>query len=74
VVFFALVAAYHVKSDGWNPLKWRRNASMQIQRPPPKVVVPGRRRGQLVFPNPKRTIWDEENAKAMVLFIWGWLK
>lgn len=74
LVFFALVAAYHVKSDGWNPLKWRRNASMQIHRPPPKVVVPGRRRGHLEFPEPKEPIWAEENLKALVAFIWGWLK
>lgn len=73
VAFFALTAAYHVKSDGWNPLKWRRNASMQIQRPPPKVVVPGRRRGALELPNPKVT-WTEENVKAFVNWIWVWLK
>ncbi|KAF2199453.1 hypothetical protein GQ43DRAFT_116760 [Delitschia confertaspora ATCC 74209] len=74
VVFFALIAAYHVKSDGWNPLKWKRNASMQIQRPPPKVVVPGRRRGHLELPNPKEPMWNEENFKATVNFIWHWLK
>ncbi|KAF2710904.1 hypothetical protein K504DRAFT_453937 [Pleomassaria siparia CBS 279.74] len=74
LAFFALIAAYHVKSDGRNPMKWRRNASMQIHRPPPKVVVPGRRRGHLVFPNPKDPIWVEENFKAFIGFIWGWLK
>ncbi|KAF1961481.1 hypothetical protein CC80DRAFT_488742 [Byssothecium circinans] len=74
LAFFALVAAYHVKSDGWNPLNWRRNASMQIHRPPPKVVVPGRRRGQLELPNPKAPLWEPENVKALVAFIWGWLK
>ncbi|KAF2261629.1 hypothetical protein CC78DRAFT_343555 [Lojkania enalia] len=74
VAFFALVAAYHVKSDGWNPLKWRRNASMQIHRPPPKVVCPGRRRGHLEYPNPKAPIWDEENLKALINFVWCWLK
>jgi amino acid transporter len=47
---------------------------MQIQRPPPKVVVPGRRRGHLEYPNPKEPIWNEENFKALVNFIWGWLK
>ncbi|KAF2183908.1 hypothetical protein K469DRAFT_667627 [Zopfia rhizophila CBS 207.26] len=74
VAFFTIVAAYHVKSDGWNPFKWRRNASMQISRPPPKVVVPGRRRGHLEFPNTKQPIWDKENFKALVNFIWVWLK
>ncbi|PVH99630.1 hypothetical protein DM02DRAFT_656185 [Periconia macrospinosa] len=74
LAFFTLIAAYHVKSDGWNPLKWRRNASMQIHRPPPRVVVPGRRRGQLEFPNPKAPVWEPENAKALIAFSWGWLK
>ena len=72
--FFALVAAYHVKTDGWNPLKWKRSASNQIHRPPPKVVVPGRRRGYLHYPNPKAPMWETDNAKAIVNFIWGWLK
>jgi amino acid transporter len=74
LAFFVLIAAYHVKSDGWNPLKWRRHASMQIQRPPPKVVVPGRRRGHFDLPNPKEPMWNEENLKAVVNFIWQWLK
>ncbi|KAF2016583.1 hypothetical protein BU24DRAFT_409674 [Aaosphaeria arxii CBS 175.79] len=74
LAFFALVAAYHIKSDGYNPLKWRRNASMQIHRPPPKVVVPGRRRGHLIYPQPKEPVWNGENLKALVSFIWGWLK
>ncbi|KAF2744533.1 hypothetical protein M011DRAFT_470381 [Sporormia fimetaria CBS 119925] len=72
--FFVLIAAYHVKSDGWDPRKWRRNASMQIHRPPPKVVVPGRRRGHLVYPDPKAPVWDPENLKALASFIWGWMK
>ena len=73
IVFFALVAAYHVKSDGWNPLKWRRSASMQLARPQPMVVAPGRRRGQLVFPNHKN-YWSEENFKAVGEWVWCWLK
>ncbi|OCL15268.1 hypothetical protein AOQ84DRAFT_411865 [Glonium stellatum] len=73
IVFFALIAAYHVKSDGWNPLKWRRAASMQLARPPPMVVAPGRRRGQLIFPNRKKC-WSEENFKALMEWVWCWLK
>lgn len=72
--FFALVAAYHVKTDGWNPFHWRRHASNQLNRPPPKVVVPGRRRGYFHYPNPKAPFWESENAKATVNYIWGWLK
>jgi amino acid transporter len=74
VALFAIVAAYHIRSDGWNPFKWRRNASMQIMRPPPKVVVPGRRRGRLQLPNPKLPLWERQNLQAIVSFIWVWLK
>ncbi|OCK99929.1 uncharacterized protein K441DRAFT_652205 [Cenococcum geophilum 1.58] len=73
IVFFALVAAYHVKSDGWNPLKWKRSASMQLARPQPMVVAPGRRRGQLVFPNRKKYL-SEENFKAFGEWVWCWMK
>ncbi|KAF2436819.1 proline-specific permease [Tothia fuscella] len=73
VVFFLLVAAYHVKMDGWNPLSWKRHASLQIQRPPPKVVVPGRRRGILHLPNEKR-VFTVKNSKAFADWVWVWLK
>jgi amino acid permease len=71
--FILLVGLYHIKSDGWNPLKWRVSASMQIQRPPPKVVVPGRRRGVLTLPDQKKW-FTEDNAKAVVDWLWVWIR
>lgn len=73
VAFFLLVALYHIKTDGLNPFSWRLSSSMQIQRPPPKVVVPGRRRGVLDLPNKKKT-FAEENVQSFVDWLWVWLK
>jgi yeast amino acid transporter len=66
-----MVALYHMKSDGYNPLKWRVSASMQIQRPPPKVVVPGRRRGQLEWVDKD---WTWANVKALIDWVWVWVR
>jgi amino acid permease len=72
VVFFVVISLYHIKSDGWNPWNWRWSPSMQIQRPPPMVVA-GRRRGILQFPNRKRP-FSSENFAAILDWIWVWLK
>lgn len=73
VAFGLLIALYHIKSDGWNPMRWRWNASMQIQRPPPKVVASGRRRGKLVFPDEKE-LFTGDNARTLAEWVWVWLK
>ncbi|KAF1817393.1 proline-specific permease [Eremomyces bilateralis CBS 781.70] len=73
VAFLILILFYHIKSDGWNPANWRWSASMQIQRPPPKVVVSGRRRGKLVFPDQKE-LFTSDNGKSLLEWIWVWLK
>ncbi|KAN0079641.1 Amino acid permease/ SLC12A domain containing protein [Elaphomyces granulatus] len=73
VAFIILVMLYHIKSDGLNPLRWRLSASMEIQRPPPKVVVAARRRGVLHLPDQKQ-LFTEENAKAIIDWVWVWVK
>ncbi|KAL5389219.1 hypothetical protein DPSP01_002532 [Paraphaeosphaeria sporulosa] len=72
--YVLIIAAYHVRSDGWRLWKWRRHASLNIQRPPPKVVVPGRRRGRLHLPNPKHALWEADNMRAIGAWMWLWLK
>lgn len=73
LAFFVIIALYHMKTDGVMPWKWRRHASMQIHRPPPKIVVSGRRRGVLNLPNEKR-LFVPENFEAVAMWIWCWLK
>lgn len=73
LAFGLIVAAYHVRMDGWDPRKWKRHASMQIQRPLPKVVVQGRRRGTLHLPN-RKFLLAGENWKAFADWVWVWLK
>jgi amino acid transporter len=46
---------------------------MEIQRPPPKVVVAARRRGVLHLPDQKQ-LFTEENAKAIIDWVWVWVK
>jgi amino acid transporter len=73
VAFFVIVALYHMRTDGLAPWKWRRHASLQIQRPPPKIVVAGRRRGTLHLPNKKKW-FTTENFEAMMVWLWCWLR
>lgn len=72
-VFFIVIGLYHIKSDGWNLWKWKWNPSMQLQRPPPKVVVPGRRRGILEIPN-RKDPFSSENVMAFLSWVWVWMK
>ena len=73
VAFFALIGLYHIKSDGLNPINWRWSALMQIQRPPPLVVVSSRRRGVLVLPDQKQLV-SLDNLKAFADWVWVWVK
>lgn len=70
VAFAVIVCLYHIKMDGWNPLNWRRHASMEIFRPPPKAVVPGRRRGVLEIKDEKGSF----KVMGLVDWLWCWLK
>ena len=73
-VFIVLVMVYHVMLDKtWNPLKWRRNASRQIQDPPPIEVTRRPRAGKLALPSQGKTS-TFENAGAVCRFIWAWIK
>lgn len=73
VGFFVLIGLYHIKSDGINPMRWRWSASMQIQHPPPIVVVSSRRRGVLVLPDQKQ-LATIDNLKAFADWMWVWVK
>lgn len=46
---------------------------MQIERPPPIVVVSSRRRGVLILPDRKRLV-TLDSARAFIDWIWVWVK
>lgn len=71
--FVVLTILYHIKLDGYDVRKWRFRPSMQIQRPPPKIVAPEKRRGKLRLPDRKRLL-TVDNAKAYADWLWVWIK
>lgn len=74
-VFIILVSAYHIKDQqGWNPLKWSRRITMDINNPTvTKEKDFRRRKGRLHRAN-KKTLFCKENADRIREFIWTWVK
>lgn len=75
LIFVALVAAYHVKDENeWNPFRWTRRATMDIDNPiATREKDLRQRKGRLHRANRKK-IFCKENGKRALEFIWIWLK
>ena len=74
-IFIVLVAAYHVKAEReWNPFRWSRRATMDIDNPvATREKDMRKRRGRLHRAN-RKTFLCRENARRMLEFVWVWLK
>jgi len=72
-VFCCIVAAYHVKLDGWNPKQWSFRNSRELLQPPPEVVLREDRVGSLRLPNSTK-LFSRENALPFLKWVWAWLK
>ena len=74
-VFVLLVSAYHIKDQqGWNPLKWSRRVTMDVNNPTvTREKDIRRRKGRLHRAN-KKTFFCKENGYRILEFIWTWLK
>ena len=74
-VFVILVSAYHIKDQqGWNPLRWSRRVTMDINNPTvTREKDIRRRKGRLHRAN-KKVFFCKENAQRIGEFIWTWMK
>lgn len=74
-VFFFLISAYHIKDQqGWNPLKWSRRVTMDVNNPTVTREKDFRhRKGPLHRAN-KKKVFCKENAARVGEFIWTWTK
>lgn len=74
-IFLLLISLYHIKDERtWNPFKWTRRATMNVQGPMETTQTnPLLRRGRLHRANVQR-FWTKENARTVREFIWVWLK
>jgi yeast amino acid transporter len=75
IVFVLLVSAYHIKDrQGWNPLRWERRVTMDINDP---VVVKEKdwrkRRGRLHRAD-KGRVCGRDNVRRVGEFVWAWVK
>lgn len=75
LIFTILVAAYHVKDEReWNPLRWTRRATMDIQNPmATREKDVNLRKGRLHRANTEK-FFVKENGIRILEFIWVWLK
>jgi yeast amino acid transporter len=74
-LFIVITVLYHIKDEReWNPFKWTRRVTMDIQNP---TVTRERnmelRKGRLHRVN-KQTLFCRENAVRFLEFLWVWLK
>ena len=74
-VFVFLISAYHIKDmQGWNPLKWSRRVTMDINNPTvTREKDIRRRKGRLHRANTKK-VFCKENAQGVLEYLWTWLK
>ncbi|KAI9893089.1 MAG: hypothetical protein M1814_000636 [Vezdaea aestivalis] len=72
VVFIFLVSAYHVKEEGWNPMRWGRRYTMDTDRPL-EVQEGAKRKGQFSRVD-KSAYLSAENAKGLAQWVWVWMK
>lgn len=75
LVFAVLVAAYHVKDEReWNPFRWSRRVTMDIDNPIATREKDVRlRKGRLHRANRKK-VFCRENGMRILQFFWAWLK
>jgi len=75
-VFLVLVVAYHIRSDGYDPRLWRRNADKEIKQPEPVVTLeedPTHRRGRLYLPD-EDDLFTRRNFGNFVKWMWVWMR
>jgi hypothetical protein len=73
ILFITIYVLYQIKFGGWNPLKWRRRASKELQIPPPQVATSVPRRGHLALETTD-TLFTVGNARQFGKWLLVWLK
>lgn len=68
-----IIVLYQIKFWGWNPMRWRRRASGELQIPRPEIATSVPRRGHLALENTENLL-DPRNLKALARWVWVWLK
>jgi yeast amino acid transporter len=71
--FITIYVLYQIKFNGWNPLKWQRRASKELQVPKPQVATSVPRRGHIALKNTD-TLFTVENVRQLGRWLWVWLK
>lgn len=71
IVIFIYVL-YQIKFWGWNPMNWRRRASLELQTPRPEIAISNPRRG--VPQIDADDLLQPKNIKEFGRWLWVWLK
>lgn len=73
IVFIVISLLYHIKLQGFNPLKWSFDANEDLRGPVMAARNRDYPRGTFHLPNKER-VWALENAAAAGKWIWVWIK
>jgi hypothetical protein len=73
ILFVMIYILYQFKFGGWNPLKWQRRASKELQIPRPQVATSVPRRGHLALETTD-TLFTVGNLRQFGRWLWVWLK
>ncbi|KAI5922067.1 amino acid permease-domain-containing protein [Camillea tinctor] len=73
IILIAIVTLYQIKFWGWNPLKWQRRATNELQIPRPEIATSVPRRGELALVDTDN-LFIRENMKLFGRWLVVWLK
>ncbi|OCK74629.1 hypothetical protein K432DRAFT_310354, partial [Lepidopterella palustris CBS 459.81] len=73
LLFAIIIVGYQIKLNGWNPFRWRRRSSRDLQNPRPQIAVNSPRRGHLSLKDPDN-LFTTANARRFFQWVWVWLK
>jgi len=63
---------YQIKFWGWNPMRWQRRASKELQTPRPEIAISSPRRG--VPQIDAEDLLTFKNLKELGRWLWVWIK
>jgi hypothetical protein len=73
-LFAVIVMAYHVRSDGWNPRRWKRGVNQELQHPMPVRLERGKSRiGKLELVDTENA-FSKDNITSFGRLVWDWVK
>jgi amino acid transporter len=73
IVLLVIIVLYQIKFHGWNPARWQRRATNELQIPRPEIATSVPRRGELALVDTDN-LFNRKNFRQFGRWLWIWLK